>query len=57
MNWQEKIKYLCKRYNINAALASETLAQLDQHNRLTVDQLATLCDKNEATHQETKYFD
>lgn len=49
-NWQEKIKYLCKRYQINAALAAETLSALDQHNRLSIEQLADLCDQNEAIY-------
>lgn len=47
MNWQDKIKYLCSRYNISAAMAAEILKQLDNHNRLTVEQLVETCNKYE----------
>lgn len=51
-NRQTKISYLCKRYGINAALAAETLAQLDdqRHKPLTIEQLATICDELDGTN-------
>mgnify|MGYP001562562543 FL=1 len=42
---QELISYLCKRYEINAALASETLSQLKARTMLD---LIKECDSMEA---------
>lgn len=53
----DKIKYLCKRYQINAALANALLSALDYQNQFTVEQLEIVCNENETTNYEVKYFD